>query len=97
MSTRISGSEFQSKVAFTEAMRAILHRYPLRGRVSDDGDAAMVGAAFESHPAYAEKVAGRILSHFEVHPNKGGSRCFYAVFTDCSMIDFSFMKATMRR
>jgi len=90
---KIGAYSFPSKSSAIQTTRKILHRYDLKSPVTNEEDASFLTALFACHPDYAEKKAGRTIARFEVHPNKGGTRCFYAVFADSGMIDFSYKLA----
>jgi len=81
---------FRSQTDLIAAIRAILHRYGLKQRVTNPEEARFLNELFKNHPEYVEKVAGRTISHFEVHPYIHGSRCFFVIFYEGGMIDFSF-------
>jgi hypothetical protein len=70
---------------------AMLNRYPLFARVTDD-DAASLRDLLDRHPDRDAKLRGTTATHFEVHPFKGGTRCFFLIRSDGTKIDFSFKK-----
>lgn len=76
-----------------EAAQQVRDRHLLRVPIRDKADHNFIDALFREHPEYAAKVAGHTISHYEVHPNIGGSYCFYVIFVESGMIDFSFYKA----
>ena len=90
---RIGNQFFASKSDAIKAIRAILHRHGLKTAVTGEDDIRFLTALFKCHPDYSAKIAERTIARFEVHPNKGGTRCFYAVFVGGGMIDFSYKLA----
>jgi Protein of unknown function (DUF3223) len=84
---------FASQAKAVKAAQQVRDRHPLRAPIRDKADHEFIDALFRKHPDHESKVAGRTLSHYEVHPNIGGSHCFYVIFVDGGMIDFSFHTA----
>lgn len=91
MRIRIGAYVFPSRRAARELCASYLNMVGLRERVIAEAE-PFLAALFGLHPDFLAKVAGRTLDHFEVHPFEHGSRCFFAVFTDGSWIDFSVDK-----
>jgi hypothetical protein len=81
--------EFSTMALAKTAIQSVLWRYDLKQSI-DVADTEFISAVFGSHPKYDQKCAGRTIDRFEVHPQKYQSRCFYAVFEDGSMIQFSY-------
>lgn len=90
---QFSKHEFGSKAKALKATQQVRDRHPVKVPIRDKADHEFIDALFRQHPDYETKVAGRTVSHYEVHPNIGGSHCFYAIFVGGGMIDFSFHKA----
>lgn len=90
---RLRGCSPMTKQQATDTARAVLYRHMLKMPIQFCDDVFFLEALFDSHPDRDEKAQGRMPSHFEIHPNKGGSRCFYVVFRDGTKIDFSFKKS----
>jgi hypothetical protein len=90
---KIGSYSFPSKSSAIQTTRKILHRYDLKSPLTIEEDARFLTTLFACHPDYTDKTAGRTIARFEVHPNKGGTRCFYAVFAEGGMIDFSYKLA----
>jgi hypothetical protein len=88
--TRIGTRELASKAAATRHCQTILHAPPLRSPVVNPDWKAFLFALFACHPANAAKVAGRTVIGFEVHPNEGGTCCYYATFAEGGMVSFSY-------
>lgn len=84
---------FCSKAKAVKAAQQMRDRYTLKTPIRERADHEFIDALFRQHPDCETKVAGRTVSHYEVHTNVGGSHCFYAVFVGGGMIDFSFHKA----
>jgi Protein of unknown function (DUF3223) len=82
-----------SQAKAIKAAQQVRDRHPLKTPIRDIADHEFIDSLFRKHPGYESKVAGRTVSHYEVHPNVGGSHCFYAIFVGGGMIDFSFHKA----
>ncbi len=87
----LCGHVFPTKKSLRDFVSAILNRYDLKQRVGVDNE-RFLRALFERHPNRDEKLRGSEISHFEVHPFKHGSRCFFLVRADGSREDFSFEK-----
>ncbi len=74
----------------TAFFRAMLNRYPVSARVSDD-DAKDLRALLERHDERDEKI-GAGIGHFEVAaaPDGYSGKCFWIVRSDKSRIDISY-------
>ena len=88
---QIGTLQFKSKTAAIAHFRSIAERYKLYEPITDL-DRSHLEMAFKNHPDYQTKSLDREILHFERHPNKGGSHCFYARFKDEAKIDFSMKK-----
>lgn len=82
---------FESKAETEKKLREILYSVDFLEKVPQE-HLQLFCEIFALHPEYPAKLAGREISHFEVHPNKGGSRCFHACFTNGENVHFSFKK-----
>ena len=85
--------QFASQAKAVKATQQVRDRHPLKTPIRDRADHEFINALFCQHPDYESKVAGRLVGYYEVHPNVGDTRCFYAIFVGGGMIDFSFYKA----
>jgi len=86
---KIGTEAFDSAAAATRRASDILNRWPLRERIVG-ADNAFVADLFDLHPDRDGKLAGRSISHFEVHPFVHGSRCFFLVRDDGTWVDLSY-------
>lgn len=87
----IGSATFPSSTAARRFFSAMLNAYKLYERVSEEDQAILTGL-LDRHPERGGKLAGRSISHFEVHPFEHGSRCFFLVRDDGTKVHFSFMK-----
>ena len=82
---------FPSIQAARDHIRLIIARTlnstPLQGE-----DAEFALELFKRHPRYKERQRGRKIAYFLVSFNKGGTRCFYVVYSNGTKEDFSFKK-----
>lgn len=87
---------FESKSHLIRQIQSILHAPPIKSRVESSENQEFLAFLFAWHPDYFLKLAGRQITHFEVHSNTGGSRCFHAAFADGSSVHFSYKKCIDR-
>ena len=87
----IGERKFPSKTAAIRFLSAMLNKYELLARVSDD-HATILRHLFAGHPESENKLRGYEITHFEVHPFVKGSRCFFLCRSDGTKQDFSFSK-----
>lgn len=87
----VGGIEFATLAALMRHIKAMLDRYDLYQRVNEEDD-AFLRDLLRYHPRGAAKLAGSSVTHFEKHPTKHGSKCFYMVRKDGSLEDFGTRK-----
>lgn len=80
-SPTFGGRSFGSKAGARSYFSLMLNSYALLERVSEN-DAAALHDLLLGHPKLEEKLCGRSVSHFQVHPFVKGSRCFFLVRDD---------------
>jgi hypothetical protein len=87
----VGGIVFPSLAALLRHIKAMLDGYELYQRVNDNHD-AFLRDLLRHHPRGEAKLAGSPVTHFEKHPAKKGSKCFYIVREDGSLEDFGTKK-----
>ncbi|QDE40374.1 DUF3223 domain-containing protein [Luteibacter pinisoli] len=85
---QIGDTLFGSKKAAKDHFKAMLGRYDIGDRVSED-DAKQLRELLKRHGEYGTKK-GVGVAHFEVLGADYGSRCFHVVRIDGSFEDFSY-------
>jgi hypothetical protein len=83
----VGGISFPTFAALIRHIKAMLDRYELYQIVSQ-ADEAFLRDLLRYHPRGEAKLAGSPVTHFEKHPAKHGSKCFYMVREDGSLEDF---------
>jgi len=83
--------DFPSKDAARLYIQGVYSRTENEKPLSGE-DADFTAALLALHPEFQTRTAGKQIKHFTVSTAKGGTRCFYVVFSNGDMLDFSYKK-----
>ena len=83
---------FPSTKAAIANLSRILNSYNFLQRVTDPEHAELLQEVLKKHSDAQGKTRGIAIIAFEVHPFKGGERCFYLCREDGSKEHFGFQK-----
>ena len=83
---------FDSVASAIAHISRILNSYDLLSRVSGSEDEEVLHEVLKKHPETQSKMKGLAIVGFEVHPFKGGERCFYLCREDGTKGHFGFQR-----